>query len=545
MKKVLLSFCLIFSTQVWAQPKLVVGIVVDQLRTEYLYRYQHQYSVGGFKRLQSEGFTFLNAHYDYAPTVTAPGHASIYTGTTPAFHGIAGNDWYNRTEKKHVYCVSDNSVSGIGTDPKQHRLSPKRLQASTITDQLKLSTAGKSKVIGLSIKDRGAILPAGHAADGAYWYDQNTGNLVTSSYYHQELPNWVKTFNKKALAVEYTSQTWNTLYPINQYTVSAEDDFPGERSLGNHPASFPYPLEQIREKMGYKLMPLTPWGNTFIFDAAYAAIQAENLGQNNTTDFLCLSFSTPDYMGHAFGPQAIEIQDMYLRFDLELAKFLQHLDKTIGKDNYLIMLSADHGANENLLYLNRFKIPGDQLNIDSLKRYLNEKSKLDFNQSLILDIVNEQVYFDRPLMDSNDISRKKLEDWCKLQIQQFPGIYGAIGSTDIENGTFFPRSKIEQKLLLGYHPTESGDLMILTQVGWMEYSKTGTTHGSAFSYDTHVPIMFFGYKIPSGFSHHLANISDIAPTLAAILQISQPNACIGNVLSFTPSSWTKPSNKKP
>ena len=353
-----------FSTT-WAQnksktlakrPALVVGIVVDQMRYDYLYKYQDRYSDNGFKRLMREGLNCQDNHYNYAPTVTAAGHASVYTGTVPAVHGIVGNDWTDVATGKKVYCTEDSTVTTVGTTGKTGFMSPKNLWTSTITDQLRISQNFRSKTIAIALKDRGAILPGGHTANGSYWYDSKEGRWITSTFYMKELPSWVQKFNAEEKALKYVKQGWNTLYPIDTYVQSAEDNLPFEGKLPSektptfpHALEGPNPLEIIRS---------TPYGNSITKDFALKAIEEEKLGQNNNTDFLAVSFSSTDYVGHAFGPQSIELEDTYLRLDRDIAEILSYLDKQFGKDRVLVFLTADHAVAEVPGYLQSKKMPG-------------------------------------------------------------------------------------------------------------------------------------------------------------------------------------------
>src|SRR5687767_474642 len=311
------------------RPKLVVGIVVDQMRWDYLYRYYDRYTAnGGFKRMINQGFSCENTFINYAPTVTAPGHACLYTGSVPAIHGIAGNEWYDSKAKEYVYCVADTTVQGAGTTAFAGRMSPRNMLATTITDELRLATNFRSKVIGISFKDRGAVLPAGHSANAAYWYESATGKFISSSYYMQNLPQWVTEFNDKKFPDQYFKSGWNTLYPINTYTQSTADDQAWEgKPFGAEQKGFPYKLDHFIGSTNYGSLTGTPYGNSLTRQMAISAIDAEQLGKDSITDFLAVSFSTPDYIGHTFGPNSIEAEDGFLRLDKDLGELLDHLDK--------------------------------------------------------------------------------------------------------------------------------------------------------------------------------------------------------------------------
>ncbi|HEY5823458.1 MAG TPA: alkaline phosphatase family protein, partial [Cyclobacteriaceae bacterium] len=358
MKPLILSFLLLVSlnnlfAQTADRPKLVVGIVVDQMRQEYLYRFDSKFGKGGFKRIIGDGFMLKNAHYNYVPTETGPGHASVYTGTTPAIHGIVANEWYDRALKKEVNCVSDDKQKTIGSESKAGEISPWRNLATTITDELELATQRRAKVIGISIKDRGAVLPAGHIPDGAYWYDPLNGNFITSTYYKAALPVWVDEFNKLKLPFKYLNQEWKTLLPIDQYKESGIDDSPYEGKFkGKERATFPYNLKELRTTNSpYDLVTVTPFGNDLLAEFATAALEGEELGKDDITDFLAISFSSTDKIGHFMGPNAVEVEDTYLRLDRTLEDLLNTLDSKVGKGNYTVFLTADHGVAEVPQYM--------------------------------------------------------------------------------------------------------------------------------------------------------------------------------------------------
>ncbi len=508
-----------------AQPKVMVGIVVDQMRYDFLARYGDRFCDSGFKRLMNEGFTYTNAQYNYVPTYTGPGHASIYTGTTPSNHGIVANDWFDRSKGDLMYCSEDTGVDGVGSTSKG--MSPKNLYVITLTDQLALSTSGRSKIIGISVKDRSAIFPAGHAATGAYWFDPKVGKLVSSTWYRNKLPDWMTSFNKQGKALSYLDQTWNTLYPIDTYTASAPDNNPyeGQLNKGNPPV-FPYDLNTLQKDWGYKLLSFTPYSNSYLVDAALAALEGEKMGEDAYCDFLCLSFSATDYAGHFFGPQAVEVEDMYLRLDLEIARLLSAMDAKFGKGNYSVFLTADHGANEVPKLLNDYGMPGGVFRTDSIKSILELALTAKFGSNLILGIYNEQVYFDHAKIIELKLTENEVALFCQDILQEEIEVYRAWTLEEVMNG----RTEYLELIRNGYHPKRSGDLFIQTMPGWMENWSYGTTHGSGYSYDTHVPILFFGYGIEAGKSSRKVSITDIAPSMSEVLGIQYPNACTGQVL---------------
>lgn len=512
------------------KPKLVVGIVVDQMRADFIYRYWSKYGNDGFKRLVNDGFFFKNSHYNYVPTYTAPGHASIYTGTTPAVHGIIGNDWFDKTSNARLYCTEDSTVQAIGGSAKSGQMSPKNMLTTTIGDQLKLSNSSQSKVIGIALKDRGAILPAGHLADAAYWFDSATGNWMSSSYYMAQLPDWVNQFNQKNLAKTYLTQPWQTLLPIVDYTESLSDDNKFEETFkGESKPIFPHDLATLAASNdNFALLKATPFGNSFSKDFAIQAIQSEKLGKHSVTDMLAISFSATDYVGHQFAPQAVEVEDTYLRLDQDLAELLKFLDHWIGKDQVLVFLTADHGAMESPAYLASLKIPSGTIKAKELRTVL-EKFLMDkYGDNLLLAYANQQVFLDHKKIAALKLSSPEIADSIAEFLMSINGVANTVTNT-ILNRTFF-NSGINHYLQLGYNPQRSGDVMVTYQPGWIESeSMKGTTHGSGYSYDTHVPLLWYGWKISAGQSLEAVEITDIATTLALLLDIQAPNG------SFTKS----------
>ena len=362
-----------------SRPKLVVGLVIDQMRWDYLYRYNELYGANGFKRLLNQGFSCENTLLPYVPAYTAVGHTCIYTGSVPAYTGIIGNNWFDKNTGSSVYCTDDATVSTVGSNSNAGKMSPENLWVTTITDELRLSNNFKSKVIGIALKDRGAILPAGHSANAAYWYDDKVGKWITSSYYMNTLPAWVSSFNDKDLPASYMSKDWNTMLPIGRYDLSTADDKPYENPIkGEKTVTFPHQLSAIGMADKYESFKTTPFANSYTFDFAKAAIDNESLGKNTVTDFLAISISSTDYIGHSFGPNSIEIEDTYLRLDKDIADFIQYLDLKVGKGNYLFFLTADHGVAHIPAFLVEHKIPGGSFSENDLSIELNEAIEKGF-----------------------------------------------------------------------------------------------------------------------------------------------------------------------
>lgn len=524
-----LSVCSLFAQQ---QPKLVVGIVVDQMCYEYLYRYQSKFSKNGFKKLMNNGTVCQNAQYNYVPTYTGPGHASIYTGTTPSNHGIVANEWYQRSLKKEVNCVDDSTVKAVGTSSNDGIKSPKNLIANTITDQLRL-TYSKSKVISVSIKDRGAILPGGHLSNGSYWFDYSTGSFITSSFFKDELPQWVRDFNGENRVDAYLKQTWKTLLPIETYTESEKDNSIYELPFGGKKTpEFPYNLAELNKGRTTKeLFAITPFSNTYLTDFAIKAMKAEQLGADNVPDFLAISYSTPDIVGHSFGPYSIEIEDIYLRLDLELEKLIDQLESTVGKDNFVLFLTADHAVVPVPQYLTDKNLPGGYFYTTPLQKELETFLNQKYGCNPISEITNNNIYLNNDLLKEKGIDKAKLEKELAEIIQGKKGVKNVYTSSELMHPSFGDEwlSMIQR----GYRHFESGDLIFTLEPGYLtksedsETSHKGTSHGSSYNYDTQVPLLWYGKNIPSQNIYRKVVITDITATLAPILFVQRPNACTG------------------
>ncbi|MBK8351614.1 MAG: alkaline phosphatase family protein [Saprospirales bacterium] len=515
-----------------ARPKLIVGIVVDQMRWDFLYRYYDRYSKGGFKRLMNDGFNCENTIIPYTPTVTAAGHTCIYTGSVPAIHGVVGNGWYDYTEKRDVYCSEDKSVQTVGATNDNGKMSPKNMLTTTICDELKLATNFRSKVIGIAIKDRGAILPAGHSADAAYWYDSKTGSFISSTYYFNELPKWTQDFNASNKTNSYYEKNWNTLYPINTYLQSDVDTNNYESTvLGDNQKGFPYDLKRFIDKKDFGKIRSTPYGNSLTFDFAKAALINEQLGKDSITDFLAVSFSSTDYIGHAFGPNSVEIEDTYLRLDKDLEAFLIFLDNQVGKNNYTLFLSADHGVAHVPGFLAKHKIPnGGVVGSESEKKlnaYLKEKFSVD---SLCLGSGNYQFYLNHNLIEEKKLDYDDILKHTISFLQKINGVDRALEYADLQEA-MLPKA-LKEQFINGYYPSRCGDVLVILKPGYIddEYDNKGTTHGIWNPYDAHIPLLFFGNGIAKGKEYNKTYMSDIAPTLASLLHIQMPSGCIGNVV---------------
>jgi predicted AlkP superfamily pyrophosphatase or phosphodiesterase len=513
-----------------SKPKLIVGIVVDQMRYDYLTRYWDKFGDGGFRKLVDEGFSCTNTHFNYVPTYTAPGHASIYTGTTPSVHGIISNDWYDRKLKRNIYVTDDMKAKGTGTDSLAGRMSPVNLLTTTFTDELKLASNLRSKVIGIALKDRSAILPAGHAADAAYWFEAASGKFITSSWYLDTLPKWVSDFNKRQLPASYLKKPWTTLLPLEQYSESTPDDSPYEELfIGETKPVFPHNFNTLGP-LNFEYIKRSPYGSMLTKEMALAAISAEQLGKDEFTDVVAVSFSSPDYVGHQFGTHAIETEDTYLRLDKDIAELIQKTEALCGKENVLFFLTADHGAVQNIKFLYDQKIPASIFNVlamgDSLRKYLNTIYGVG---SWISSIDNDQVYLDHELLEQNKKNLSEMTDKISEYLLNFEGIAGTFTAKTLYTRQF--TTGIAAKIQNGYNRIRSGDVVFYLQPGQTEYSLKGTTHGSAYTYDTHVPLLFYGWKIKHGATSSPVDITDIAPTISQMLLIQPPNGATGKVIT--------------
>lgn len=541
-KKLFFCFSVLLSLTVKAQknpvksneferPKLVVGIVVDQMRYDYISRFWNGYSEGGFKRLVKEGFNFKNNHYNYAPTSTGPGHASVYTGTTPASHGIIGNDWYDKEIGASVYCAADNTYASVGTASAAGQMSPKQLLTTTISDQLKLHTQSRSKVIAIALKDRGAVLPGGHTADAAYWFHgKEEGSWISSTFYMETLPSWVTQFNSKV--PQQYKKPWDLLKSEKAYIQSGSDKNNYEGAYrGETAAVFPHDLVSLWEANGaYDILKATAYGNSLTADFALAALKGENLGKGVDTDFLAISFSSTDYVGHQFGVNSREIEDTYYRLDLDLERLLKALDAQVGPGNYSLFLTADHAAVQVPTYLKDLKIPSGYFDSKVFKEKLNAYVADQFgSEDLIENISNYQVFLNRGLVAQLDIDLKGMQEDLAQFILQDSAVERTYTAHQMWGGEY--TKGIPYILQNGYNPKRSGDVLFVLKPAVISYSRTGSTHGSPQIYDTHTPLLFYGKGFKRGASYERSEIPDIAPTLAAMLGIAFPNGTTGKPLT--------------
>lgn len=537
-----LLFAYIFGIQAQTTkaPKIVVGVVIDQMCYDYLYRFQHLYTTGGFNRLLTKGTNCRNTQYNYVPTYTAPGHASIYTGTTPSNHGIVANDWYVRDAKKSVTSVSDERYKTVGS-PTGGQAAPMNLLTYTITDQLKLASP-KSKVISLSIKDRSAILPGGHLSDGSYWYDYTSGDFVTSSFYKEKLPDWVARFNAKFDPTK-DLRPWRLLLPESTYQL--EDQSPYEVVLtGKTSATFPYDFPSMiaAGASANTLFTISPQANEVLTDFALSALEQEDLGQDQFTDFLCISYSTPDIAGHAFGPYSRELEDMYARLDHELQRLFSSLETRYGKEGFILFLTADHAVVPVPEMLVKMKMPGGYFFMHERLQVLRDDFIMRYNADLLEYETNQNIYLDLHKIDSLKLDIDEVAAYAASELRKWPEVKTVLTREQLRAGSA-ATDYWGELLRNGYDPQRSGEVIFLLQPGYLSKdhdepkAHQGTSHGSAFNYDTHVPLLWYGKGIPPGLAiYEPIQITAISATLVHLLNLQRPGSMTGSpIIPLLPS----------
>jgi predicted AlkP superfamily pyrophosphatase or phosphodiesterase len=518
-----------------ARPKLVVGIVVDQMRWDYLYRYYNRYRSGGFRRLLDEGFTCENAFISHLPAFTAVGHTTIFSGSVPAIDGIAGNDWIDQATGKSVYCTEDSTVQPVGGTSPAGNMSPRNLLTTTITDELMLATNFQSRVVGVSLKDRASILPAGHTPTGAFWFDDIKGCFSTSTWYMKELPEWVVKFNARNEPDKLVANGWNTLYPIGTYTESTSDSAAWEGLFKGEAAPvFPHDMARYY-KDDHDNIRSSPFGNTLTLDFARAAVEGYSLGQRTVpgqptvTDFLTINCASTDYVGHKYGPNSIEEEDVFLRLDQDLADFFSFLDKKVGKGNYLVFLTADHGASHSANFMKAHGLPAGLVGIRNLMKGLNDTLTGAFGiKDLILSSSNYYVNFNLAKVKQSGLSLDSLKRVSIAYLQQQPGLQYVIDMGAITK-TSLPQP-LQEMVINGYNRKRSGSILMVPEPGWYDGFEKGTTHGVWNPQDTHIPLVFMGWGVRHGVLYRKVRMTDITPTVSAMLHIQVPDGSIGEAI---------------
>ena len=511
--------------------KLVVGIVIDQFRADYLVRFADQFVDGGFRRMLTTGANFANAAYPYVPTYTACGHAAFMGGASPSMNGIVGNEWWDRTANQRVTSVLDSGVKLLGGPADgSGGASPAKLVGDTLGDELRVATAGKAKVVGVSYKDRSAILPAGKRPTGAYWFDARTGTFVSSTYYFPQLPAWAQKFNRDLRPDRYFGKKWERLLPADAYSKSRPDDANEEPTAFGR--TFPYTIDGGESTPGsrfYTRFEFTPFASEYLVDFAKAAIDGEGLGEDDTTDLLTISFSANDLIGHNYGPYSQEVQDITLRTDRILASLFDYLDKKFGVGRTLVALTADHGVAPIPEYVKEMGYGGRLAN-----RAIPEAVEAELKAKIgegpwVKQWVNGNLYFDNALAAKSKVSMAEVERIACATVLKTEGVGACITRDDLERRTY-PDTPVGRSVARGFYPSRSGDVIIVPQPYFFFAEALGTTHGTPYSYDTHVPVIFMGAGVVKGTFYEDCSPLDIAPTLAAILQLTPPSNSEGRVL---------------
>jgi len=512
------------------KPKLVVGIVIDQMRWDYLYRFEKLYGPDGFKRILSQGYSFENTLVPYTPTYTAAGHTCVYTGSVPAIHGIVGNDWFEKSIDRGMYCAGDSTVSSVGSTTAAGKMSPRNMWTTTVTDELRLSNNFKSKVIGISLKDRGSILPAGHSANAAYWYDDAVGKFISSTYYMKDLPKWVKDFNDTDPVSKLMATDWELLRDKSNYTQAENDEnayeslIPGEKTV-----SFPHKLSALTTTR-FSALRYTPQGASYSFDFAKAAVDNEGLGKGNYTDFLALSISSTDYIGHNFGPNSLEIEDAYARLDKDLGDFLKYLDLRLGKGNYLFFLTADHAAAHVPGFLKEHNLPGGLYDDYTMMKEINIKVDSIYGiKNAIKRSYNYQFYLDDKLIEQSGKDAAAIKATIVKLLKKYPVVVYAFETEKLAETTMNETQK--RMMSNGFNPQRSGDIQFTVKPNYFDHGSKGTTHGAWNPYDAHIPLLWFGWNIKPGETNREVYMTDIAPTISAMLNIQMPSGNVGKALT--------------
>jgi predicted AlkP superfamily pyrophosphatase or phosphodiesterase len=525
-------------------PRLVVLISIDQFRADYLTRFEDLFlpartssGVGGFRWFMDRGAWFSDAHHSHLPLATGPGHSIHFTGAPPYKSGIVGNDWYDRDLKKDVYCVQDDSSPIVGTDTKMIGISAEHLRVTTVGDELKMATGGKAKVFGISLKDRAAVLMAGHLADGVYWFDATAAKWVTSRYYRKDgtLPAWVQDLNNQKLPDTYFNKTWTSSVPDSAQRVWTPDGrYASDRGLG---ATFPHVLsvgQTAPNAKYYSAFTVSPFANEFVLNSAERLIKEEKLGQDETPDILAINLASNDYIGHAFGPTSQEVLDVTVRTDRMLSKFFNDLNGMVpgGLANVTFVITADHGAAPNTTAMRDSGIPGGWWNPNDAVKAAEDAMDAAFGPGdWVLEYNEPYLWLNHDTMAAKGIAADKAEEVAAKALMTVKGIYACYTRTDILKG-WLPRTDIASHVTLGYHPLVSGDIAIISQPFFVAASNgKGATHGEPYAYDTRVPIMLQGYGIRPGVYTEKVSTLDTAPTLSFLLHTNQPSGCEGHVLS--------------
>jgi predicted AlkP superfamily pyrophosphatase or phosphodiesterase len=514
------------------KPHLVIGIIVEEMNYNQLEKFHDKLGENGIKKLINEGTYFKNASYEYLLTQSAPGHATIATGSEPSFHGITSDDWYIPLKNELISCTKDVNVNSVGGSFESGLHSPVNLLVSTFSDELAMATNRKAKIFGIGLRESSAILSAGHTANAAYWFDNTTGTWMSSSYYIPSLPAWVNDFNAMKFSDSYLNSTWNLLKPFNYYADCLPDSNSFELGF-NNVNYFPYDLKKLRSKNlfnfknDYSLLRETPFGNSFTTSFAIRLIQKEHLGKGDATDYLSICYSATDYIGHRFGPSSVEMGDAILRLDDDIKNLLTFLNDSLGKKNVLIYFTAAHGISEIPAVLEKNRIPSGYFQqnqaLQLLRSYLNA---VYGEGDWVKGYSEKQIFLNRTLIEDARLSLDDVQKKVARFLVQFTGVqaaypYSAFEANDFGNGNL-------KRIINNFSPQRSGDVIVILNPGWVEkQSDFVTNYNSPYEYDSHVPLIWYGWTVNRATVTRQVNMTDIAATLSTLLKVPYPNACTG------------------
>jgi len=508
------------------KPKLVIAIVVEELKYDQLEKLRDKLNENGIKRLINEGTYFKNASYQYMLTQSAPGHATISTGAEPSFHGITSDDWYVPLKNELINCTKDLTVNSVGGSFESGLHSPVNLLVSTFSDELQMSTNRKSKVFGVGLRESSSIFMAGHAANAAYWFDNTTGTWMSSTYYTTSLPAWVNDFNAMKFSDTYLNSVWTPLKPASYYVDCLPDSNDFEAGF-NNVNYFPYDLKKLRAKNDYSLLRETPFGNSLTANFAIRLLQNEQLGKHDVTDYLSICFSATDYIGHRFGPSSVEMGDAILRLDEDIKNLLTYVNDSIGKKNVLIYFTAAHGISEIPTVLEKNRIPSGYFKqnqaLQLLRSYLNA---VYGEGNWVKGYSEKQIFLNRTLIEDARLSLDDVQKKVARFLVQFTGVeaaypYSAFEANDFGNGNL-------KRIINNFSPQRSGDVIVILNPGWVDQATDYVTnHNSPYEYDSHVPLIWYGWSVNRATVTRQVNMTDIAATLSTLCKVPYPNACTG------------------
>jgi predicted AlkP superfamily pyrophosphatase or phosphodiesterase len=533
----------------------VLLIAVDQFRQDYLERFGDLFGRNGFKRLMRDGAVWEQAHYDHTPTYTAPGHATMMTGAYPAETGIVGNEWIERETNKRITSVSDTTVKSLGGNANESAASPRRLMTSTVGDELRLATNDRSKVIGISVKDRSAILPAGRHANAAYWFSAASGNMVSSTYYFPGLPAWVSDFNNKRPADKFFNARWDRLSPESEYLKRAGPDAPPWENIGRVSGdtnAFPHTITGGATAPGpqfYSALDYTPFSNDLLVQFAQEALVNEKLGQDDDTDVLTLSFSANDYVGHRYGPYSQEVMDIALRVDRSIGTFLDFIDSKVGLRNTIVIFTADHGVapipeHAAALGLDGARLRGEDV-LSAVRTAITARYNpkgttpdptadyiytYDFGGRLQPAFINGNIYFNYAALQRDGVSLDEVTRVARDAVLTMRGIARAFTRAQLLQGAVSITDPIERRVVHGFYPARSGDVVVIAEPYKYLGDAIPATHGTPYAYDTHVPLIIVAPGLIPGRYYDRASPADIAPTISALLKTTQPSSAVGRIL---------------